>query len=106
MSPFIWIIDYGASHHIPYDDKLFMYLNHVLSMSIMTNDDTHMTLAYIASISKTNMSFFYIYYIHNITLSLVFDSQLCDSGYSATFSSTFCCVQDPYSIRLIEINYT
>lgn len=34
MCPSIWIIDFGTTHHMSYDDKLFVYLNHFSSMSV------------------------------------------------------------------------
>jgi len=101
MSPPIWILDYGASHHISYDDKSFVSLSYALSLSIRTADGTPMPLASIGSISTPNLSFFDVYYIPNLTLSLASVSQLCDSGYSVMFSSTSCYVQDPHSVRLI-----
>lgn len=100
ISPSIWILDSGASHHMSYDAKPFVSLNTTPSMSVMTADGTHMSLAYIGSVSTLNLSFFDVYYIHNLTLSLASFSQLCDSGYSVVFSSISCYVHDPHSGRL------
>lgn len=100
MSSSIWIIDSRALHHMSYDDKSFASLNPSLFMSVMLVDGTPMSLASIGSISTTNMSHSDVYYIHSLTLSLAYVSQLCDFGYSVTFSSTSCCVQDPHSRRL------
>jgi transposase InsO family protein len=101
MSPSIWILDSGASHHMSYDNNSFVSLKPASSMSVMTADDTPMPLAGIGSVRTPNMSFSDVYYIPSLTLSLASVSQLCDSGYSVTFSSTSCCVQDPHSGRLI-----
>ncbi|XP_039688543.1 uncharacterized protein [Medicago truncatula] len=48
-SPSIWILDSGASHHMSYDDKSFVSMNPVSSMSVMTVDGTPMPLAGIGS---------------------------------------------------------
>nr|KYP48835.1 hypothetical protein KK1_029478 [Cajanus cajan] len=56
MSSPIWVLDYGASHHMSYDPKCFMSLN-TLILS-------------------------YVYYIPSLTLNLVSVGQLCDSSYS------------------------
>jgi hypothetical protein len=97
MSPSIWILDSGASHHMSYDNNSFVSLKPASSMSVMTADGTPMPLAGIGSVRTPNMSFSDVYYIPSLTLSLASVSQLCDSGYSVTFSSTSCCVQDPHS---------
>ncbi|KAI5384257.1 hypothetical protein KIW84_071317 [Lathyrus oleraceus] len=71
-------------------------------LSVTTADGTHMPLAGIGSISTPNLSFYDVYYIPNLTLSLAFVIQLCGSGYSFMFSSTSCCVQDPHYKRMIR----
>ncbi|CAJ2637857.1 unnamed protein product [Trifolium pratense] len=101
ISSSIWIFDSGASHHMSYDRKSFLSLNPTSSMSVMTADGTPMSLAGIGSVSTSNLSLSDVYYIPNLTMSLVSISQLCDSGYSVMFSSTHCYVQDPQSGRLI-----
>lgn len=88
MSPSTWILNYGTSHHMSYDDKAFVSLNPFSCMPVMTVDGTHMPLVGIGSVSTTNISLFYFYYILSLTLSLPSISQLCDSSYSITFSST------------------
>lgn len=75
-----------------YDSKSFISLNTTPSISVMTVDGTHMPLADIGSISTPNLSFSYVYYIPNLTLSLASVSQLCDSGYLIMFYSTTCYV--------------
>ena len=42
-----------------------------------------------------------VYHIPKLTLNLVSVGQLCDLGYSVSFSSTSCYVQDPHSQKLI-----
>jgi hypothetical protein len=101
ISSSVWIFDSGASHHMSYDRKSFLSLNSTSSMSVMTADGTPMPLAGIGSVSTSNLSLSDVYYIPNLTMSLVSVSQLCDSGYSVMFSSTHCYVQDPQSGRLI-----
>lgn len=71
----------------------------------MTVDGTHMPLVGIGFVSAPNLSFSDVYYIPNLTLSIASVSQLCDSGYSVMFSSTSCCVQDPYSRRVIGTSH-
>lgn len=100
--PSMWILDSGASHRMSYDAKSFVSLNTAPSMSVMTADGTHMPLAGISFVSTPNLSFYDVYYIPNITLSLASVNQLCDYGYSVMFSSISCCVQDPHSERMIR----
>lgn len=66
----MWILDLGASHHMSYDFKSFVSLNIAPSMSVMTADGTHMPLAGIGFVSTPNLSFYDVYYIPNLTLSL------------------------------------
>lgn len=88
-----------------YDDKSFVSMNPVSSMSVMTADGTPMPLAGIGSVSTSNLSLSNVYHIPKLTLSLASVSQLCYFGYSIIFSSNSCCVQDPHSGRLIGIGH-
>ncbi|PNX95116.1 SPX domain-containing protein 1-like, partial [Trifolium pratense] len=45
ISSSIWILDYGASHHMSYDHKSFVSLNPKSSMSVLTADGTHMPIS-------------------------------------------------------------
>lgn len=56
-----------------------------------------MPLASIGSVSTTNMPLSNVYYIPSLTSF----SKLCDYGYSLTFSSNSCCVQDSHSGGLL-----
>lgn len=53
----------------------------LLSFLVMTADGTHMTLDNIYFVFTPNLSCSNLYYILNITSSLAYMSQLCDSGY-------------------------
>jgi len=93
ISSSIWILDSGASNHMSYDRNSFLSLNPTSSLSVLTADGTPMPLGGIGSVSTSKLSLSNVYYIPNLTLSLVSISQLCDSSYSITFSSTHCHVQ-------------
>jgi len=88
ISSSIWILDSGASNHMSYDRKSFLSLNPTSSISTLTVDGTPMSLEGIGSVSTSKLSLSNVYYIPNLTLNLVSVSQLCDYGYSITFSST------------------
>lgn len=70
----------------------------------MIDDDTLIPLENIGFVTKTNMSLFDVYYIPSVTSSLNCVGKLCDYNYSITVSSTYFCVNDSYSRRLIGIN--
>ena len=103
VSSSIWILDSRAANHMSYYRKSCLSLNPTSSMSMLIAHGTIMPLAGIGSVSTSKLSLYNVYCIHNLTLILAFISQLWDSGYSITFSSTHCNVQDPQSGRLIEI---
>jgi hypothetical protein len=68
----------------------------------MTVDGTHMPLAGVGSIITPRLSFPNIYLIPKLKLNLAFVGQLCDSDvYLVISSSSFCCVQDLQSQKLI-----
>lgn len=101
ISSFIWILDSGVSHHISYGHKYFSSLNLTSCMSVLTADGTLMPVAGVMSVSTTDLSLCYVYYIPNLTLSLISIRQSCDSGYLVMFSSMSCHVQDSQSGRKI-----
>ncbi|KAK0598489.1 hypothetical protein LWI29_035151 [Acer saccharum] len=101
MSSSIWVLDSGASHHMSPDSSSFVSLCPATSVSVMTADGSPMPLAGVGSIVTHNISLSNVYHIPNLTLNLVSVSQLCDSGYSVSFSSIYCHVQDPQSQKLI-----
>lgn len=101
MSLSICIIDSRPSYHMSYNDKSVVSLNHVPYVSFMIDDDTLIPLANIGFVTTTNMSLFDVYYIPSLTSSLNCVRKLCDYNYSTTVSSTYFCVHDSYSRRLI-----
>lgn len=83
------------------DSKSFVSLYPSSSVSVMTADGTPMPLAGVGSVVTPHLSLSNVYHIPKLKLNLVSVSQLCDSGYSVSFSSTSCHVQDPQSQKLI-----
>ncbi|KAL5769842.1 hypothetical protein ACOSP7_013996 [Xanthoceras sorbifolium] len=69
----------------------------------MTADGTLMPLTGVGSIVTSHFSLSTVYHIPKLTMNLVSVSQLYDSGYSVSFSSTSCHVQDLQSKKLIGI---
>ena len=68
----------------------------------MTADGTPMSLASVGSIVTPHLSLPNVYLIPNLKLNLASIGQLCDPGdYLVIFSSSFCCVQDLQSQKLI-----
>ena len=72
-------------------------------MLVMTANGTHMPLAGVGSICTPHLSLSDGYCFLELTMNLIYVSQLCDSGYSVHFSSASCHVQDPQSQRVIGI---
>jgi hypothetical protein len=63
-----------------------------------------MPLAGVGSVVTPHFSLLNVYFIPKLRLNLVSVGQLCDScNYLVIFSSSFCCVQDLQSQKLIEI---
>ncbi|KAK4485459.1 hypothetical protein RD792_008100 [Penstemon davidsonii] len=100
-SPSTWLLDSGASHHMSPDSTVFTVLHSKPYGSVTTADGTPMPLAGIGPIDTPNMSLDSVYHIPNLAMNLVSVGQLCDSGYSVSFSSTSCHVQDQQSKKLI-----
>lgn len=71
MSPSISIFEYDASHIISYDGQSFIFFNPASYMSFMIIDDTYTPLLGIGYISPAKISFSNVYYIPNLTLSIV-----------------------------------
>jgi hypothetical protein len=68
----------------------------------MTTDGTHMPLIGVGSVVTPHLSLPNVYLIPNLKLNLASVGQLCDSGdYLVIFSSSFCCVHDLQSKKLI-----
>ena len=94
MSSSIWILDYGASHHMSPNSSFFVFMSHSSSITVMTVDGTLMLLAGVGFFVTPNLSLSNVYYILKLTLNLVVVGQLCDYDDLVTFSSCYCFVQD------------
>ena len=106
MSHSKWVLDSGASHHMSPDSLSFTSVSLSPSIPIMTVDDTLMPLAGVGFIITPHLSFPNVYLISKLRLNLVFVGQLCGSGdYLVIFSSSFWCVQDLQSQKLIGTGY-
>ena len=94
MSASIWILDYGASHHMSPNFCFFVFMSHSSSIIVMTVVGTLMPLAGVGFVVTPNISLSNVYYILKLKLNLVAVGQLCDYGDLVTFSSCYCFVQD------------
>jgi hypothetical protein len=73
-----------------------------LSFIVITADGTPMPLAGVGSVVTPHLSLPNVYLIPQLKLNLASVGQICDSGdYLVMFSSSFCCVQDLQSQKLI-----
>ena len=106
MSHSKWVLDSGASHHMSPDSLSFTSVSLSPSIPIMTVDDTLMPLAGVGFIITPHLSLSNVYLIPNLKLNLASVGQLCDSGdYLVISSSSFYCVQDLQSQKLIGTGY-
>ena len=97
----IWILDSGASNHMSPNLSSFGSFCPTSSLPVMTADGTPMPSTGVGTIDSPNLSLSNVYHIPKLTMNLVSVGQLCDAGYSVSFSSTFCHVQDPQSQKVI-----
>ena len=102
MSHSEWVLDSGASHHMSPYSSSFTSVSPLPSIHVMTADGTLMPLASVGSVVTPHLSLPNVYLIPNLKLNLASAGQLCDSGdYLVIFSSSFCCVHDLQSQKLI-----
>ncbi|KAL5767968.1 hypothetical protein ACOSP7_014549 [Xanthoceras sorbifolium] len=99
----VWVLDLGVSHHMSPNSKFFVSLCPVSFTSVTTADSTPMPLAGVGLVVTSQLSLSNVYHIPKLTMNLVSVSQLCDYGYSISFTSTSCHVQDLQSKKLIGI---
>jgi len=102
MSHSEWVLDL-VLHIMSPDSSSFTFVSPSLSIPVMTADDALMPLAGVGSVVTPHLSLPNVYLIPNLKLNIVSVGQICDSGdYLVIFSSSFCCVQDLQSQKLIE----
>ncbi|KAH7867108.1 hypothetical protein Vadar_028907 [Vaccinium darrowii] len=103
--PTTWIFDSGASHHMTPDLSI---LSHCVSpsspISITTANGSPMHVTYISSMLSTSsplLSLPDVFYVPQLSLSLLSISQLSYSGFDVILSSSGCVVQDRVSKKQI-----
>ena len=101
MSCSEWVLDSSASHHRSLDSSSFTFVSPLPSIPVMIVDGTLMPLAGVGSIITPLLSFSNVYLIPKLKLNLAFVGQLCDSDDYLVISSSFYCVQDLQSQKLI-----
>ena len=95
ISPTIWIFDSGSSHHMTPNISLLSHcVTPVFSISIATANDFPMSVVSIGSISSCALSISDVFYVPQLSSSLLTISQLSDSDFDVEFSSSTCVVQD------------
>jgi hypothetical protein len=103
MSHSEWLLDYSASHHMSLDSSSFTFVSPSPSFLVMIVDGTLMLLVGVGSIVTPHLSPSNVYLIPKLRLNLAYVGQLYDSDdYLVIFSSSFCCVQDLQSQKLIR----
>ncbi|KAG5561972.1 hypothetical protein RHGRI_004867 [Rhododendron griersonianum] len=100
--PTTWIFDSGCSHHMTPDSSLLCKCVPPISpISVATASGSPMHVVSIGSIQSNSLSLSNVFYVPQLTLSLVSISQLSDSGFDVMFSSSGCVVQDRESKKQI-----
>ena len=104
ISPTTWIFDSGSSHHMTSDISLLSHcVTPVSPISIATANGSPMSVVSIGSISSRALSISDVFYVPQLSLSLLSISQLSDSGFDVVFSSSTCVVQDQVTRKQIGI---
>ena len=80
MSHSVWVLDFGASHHMSPAPLSFTFFSYPSSIPVMTVDVTLMSLAGVGSVVTPHLSLPNVYHILKLTLNLTFVGQLCDFG--------------------------
>jgi len=102
MSHSKWVLDSGASHHISLDSSYFISVSPLSSIPVITADGTPMPLAGVGYVVTPHLSLSNVYLILKLKLNLASVGQIYDFGdYLVMFSSSFWCVQDLHSQKLI-----
>jgi hypothetical protein len=102
MSLYKWVLDFGASHHMSPNSSSLTFMSLSPSIHVMTADGTPIPLGGVGSVVTPHLSPSNVYLIPNLKLNLASVGQLYDSGdYLVIFSSSFYCVQDLQSQKLI-----
>ena len=101
----VWIFDSGASHHMTFDKSIFSYITAPpQSLRIIAANGASMSLAGIGSVSSSHLSLPDVYFLPQLTMSLISVSQLCRSGCLVYFSDTRCFVQDRHTRKAVSIS--
>ena len=95
ISSTTWIFDSGSSHHMTPDVSLLSHcVTPVSPISIAIATGSPMSVVSIGSISSRALSISDVFYVPQLSLSLLSISQLSDSDFDVVFSSSTCVVQD------------
>ena len=95
MSHSEWVLDSDASYYMSPDSSSFTSVFPLLSILVMTVDDTLMSLVGVSYVITPHLSLSNVYLIRKLILNLASVGQLCDFGdYLVISSSSFCCLQD------------
>ncbi|CAL5443960.1 unnamed protein product [Camellia sinensis] len=101
----VWIFDSGASHHMtPHLSLLQNCIPPPVPITINTANGSGMSVLSVGSVLPSAMSAVTIpsvFYVPQLSVSLLSISQLDASGFDVIFSSSVCCVQDRVSKKQI-----
>ena len=101
--PTTWIFDSGSSHHMtPHISLLRNCIAPTSPIRIATANGSSMNVVSIGSVTTSpSLSLPHVFYVPQLSLSLLSVSQLSDSGFDVLFSSSGCIVQDRNSRKQI-----
>lgn len=102
-----WILDSGASHHMTSCGSLLVDCSPVPSdLQIRTADGTSLSVSQCGSITPSSdssgrLTLSPVLHVPKLSMNLISISRLADSGYTISFTSSSCFVQDPHTGRRI-----
>jgi len=91
MSHSEWVLDSGATHHMPSDSSSFTFVFLSPSILVMIVDGTLMPLTCVGSLVTPHLSLLDVYLFSKLKLNLAYVGQLYDFGdYLINFFSFYC----------------
>ncbi|XP_052625020.1 uncharacterized protein LOC111912222 [Lactuca sativa] len=96
----LWILDFGATHHMTPHLSSFVSLSQVSSIYVKSASDTSMLVEGVGSVFVSHITLPDVYYIPKLTLNLASVSQ---SGNWVFFSDSVCVIQDQHTQKVIGI---
>ncbi|KAA0025466.1 Retrovirus-related Pol polyprotein from transposon TNT 1-94 [Cucumis melo var. makuwa] len=97
-----WLLDSGCCNHMTSDYSLMNTPSPTKSLPpIYAADGNCMNITHMGTINTPSLNLPHTYCVPNLTFNLVSVGQLCDLGFTVSFSSNGCQVQDPQTGQTI-----